>query len=139
MGGAICTKFLIIRSYICRVYVKKMLKICTKFLMIRSYICRVYVKKMLKICTKFLIIRSYICRVYVKKMLKYVPIIGWAWGFSDVAFLERNWEKVNILIYEVLAGVPSVAQGSHNYSRRFPALGPKLRFYLFLSLKVDPL
>ncbi|XP_023322633.1 1-acyl-sn-glycerol-3-phosphate acyltransferase delta isoform X2 [Eurytemora carolleeae] len=32
-------------------------------------------------------------RVYVKKMLKYVPIIGWAWGFSDVAFLERNWEK----------------------------------------------
>ena len=80
------------------------------------------------ICTKFLIIRSYICRVYVKKMLKYVPIIGWAWGFSDVAFLERNWEKVNILIYEVLAGVPSVAQGSHNYSRRFPALGPKLRF-----------
>lgn len=34
------------------------------------------------------------CRVYVKKMLKYVPLIGWAWNFSDVVFLERNWEKV---------------------------------------------
>jgi len=32
-------------------------------------------------------------RVFVKKMLKYVPIVGWAWNFSDVAFLERNWEK----------------------------------------------
>ena len=34
------------------------------------------------------------CRVYVKKMLKYVPVVGWAWGFSDTVFLERNWEKV---------------------------------------------
>jgi len=33
------------------------------------------------------------CRVYVKKMLKYVPVVGWAWGFSDTVFLERNWEK----------------------------------------------
>ena len=32
-------------------------------------------------------------RVFVKKMLKYVPIVGWAWNFSDVAYLERNWEK----------------------------------------------
>jgi len=33
------------------------------------------------------------CRVYVKKMLKYVPILGWAWTFSDTVFLERNWDK----------------------------------------------
>ncbi len=32
-------------------------------------------------------------RVFVKKMLKYVPIVGWAWNFSDVAYLERNWDK----------------------------------------------
>jgi len=32
-------------------------------------------------------------RVFVKKMLKYVPVVGWAWNFSDVAFLERNLEK----------------------------------------------
>ena len=32
-------------------------------------------------------------RVFVKKMLKYVPIVGWAWNFSDVAYLERDWVK----------------------------------------------
>jgi len=32
-------------------------------------------------------------RVFVKKMLKYVPIIGWAWNFSDIAYLERDWNK----------------------------------------------
>ena len=33
-------------------------------------------------------------RVFVKKMLKYVPVIGWAWNFSDVAYLERgDWQK----------------------------------------------
>ena len=26
-------------------------------------------------------------------MLKYVPIVGWAWNFSDIAYLDRNWEK----------------------------------------------
>lgn len=32
-------------------------------------------------------------RVFVKKIIKYVPIIGWAWSFSDVAYLARDWEK----------------------------------------------
>lgn len=32
-------------------------------------------------------------RVFVKQILKYVPIVGWAWNFSDVAYLARNWEK----------------------------------------------
>ena len=82
------------------------------------------------ISTKYLIVRSNTCRVYVKKMLKYVPIIGWAWGFSDVAFLERNWEKVNFLIYEVLAGVLGVAQGTHNFFRRLPAFYDFSYFYL---------
>jgi len=38
------------------------------------------------------------CRVYVKKMLKYVPILGWAWGLSDTIFLERNWEKDQVIL-----------------------------------------
>ncbi len=33
-------------------------------------------------------------RVFVKKMLTYVPVMGWAWNFSDVAYLTRgNWDK----------------------------------------------
>jgi len=31
------------------------------------------------------------CRVYVKKVIQYVPVIGWAWCFSDTLFLARNW------------------------------------------------
>ena len=34
---------------------------------------------------------------------------------------------------------PSVAQGTHSYYRRLQALGLKLRFQLFFSIKVDPL
>jgi len=26
-------------------------------------------------------------RVFVKKILQYVPVVGWAWNFSDIAFL----------------------------------------------------
>ena len=33
------------------------------------------------------------CRVYIKKMIRYVPIIGWAWGFSDTLFLARDWSR----------------------------------------------
>lgn len=32
-------------------------------------------------------------RVCVKQMLKYVPVVGWAWNFSDVIYLARNWDK----------------------------------------------
>ena len=37
----------------------------------------------------------------------------------------------------LLAWEPNVAQVSHGYSRRLPALGCKLRFYLFFLIKVD--
>ena len=30
------------------------------------------------------------CRVYIKKMIRYVPIIGWAWCFSDTLFLASS-------------------------------------------------
>ena len=33
------------------------------------------------------------CRVYIKKMIQYVPIIGWAWCFSDTLFLARDWAQ----------------------------------------------
>jgi len=33
------------------------------------------------------------CRVYIKKVIQYVPVIGWAWCFSDTLFLARNWAQ----------------------------------------------
>mgnify|MGYP003904378339 CR=1 FL=1 len=29
-------------------------------------------------------------RVFAKKMLRMVPVIGWAWNFSDVIYVERS-------------------------------------------------
>ena len=49
---------------------------------------------------------------------------------SDVA----RWSKFTLLAWEA-----SVSQGFHSHTRRFPALGLKLWFYLFFPLKVDPL
>ena len=33
------------------------------------------------------------CRVYIKKAIQYVPILGWAWCFSDTLFLARDWAQ----------------------------------------------
>ncbi|XP_041352089.1 1-acyl-sn-glycerol-3-phosphate acyltransferase gamma-like [Gigantopelta aegis] len=32
-------------------------------------------------------------KIYGKEMLKYVPLIGWAWYFTESIFLKRDWEK----------------------------------------------
>jgi len=42
------------------------------------------------------------CRVYIKKAIQYVPIIGWAWCFSDTLFLARDWSKDQSTLETVL-------------------------------------
>jgi len=42
------------------------------------------------------------CRVYVKKVIQYVPVIGWAWCFSDTLFLARDWSKDQAVLDERL-------------------------------------
>jgi len=44
-------------------------------------------------------------RVFVKKILQYVPVVGWAWNFSDVAFLERNWDKDQEIMTKSIEGL----------------------------------
>ena len=43
------------------------------------------------------------CRVYIKKMIQYVPIIGWAWCFSDTLFLARDWSQDQSTLDKCLA------------------------------------
>ena len=31
-------------------------------------------------------------KIYGKSSLKYVPLIGWAWMFTESIFLKREWE-----------------------------------------------
>lgn len=33
------------------------------------------------------------CKAYVKKSLQYMPVLGWAWKFSEFVILERSFEK----------------------------------------------
>lgn len=42
------------------------------------------------------------CRVYVKKAIQWVPVIGWAWNFSDTLFLARDWSRDQTIIDKVL-------------------------------------
>jgi len=32
-------------------------------------------------------------KLFIKKAVEWIPIIGWAWKFGEIGFLERNWEK----------------------------------------------
>ena len=45
------------------------------------------------------------CRVYVKKVIKYVPVIGWAWCFSDTLFLARDWGKDQVVLDDCLGAL----------------------------------
>jgi len=45
------------------------------------------------------------CRVYVKKVIQYVPVIGWAWCFSDTLFLARDWSKDQVVLDERLGAL----------------------------------
>jgi lysophosphatidic acid acyltransferase/lysophosphatidylinositol acyltransferase len=31
-------------------------------------------------------------------MLRYVPVVGWAWNFSDIVYLDRSWDKDRVVI-----------------------------------------
>ena len=42
------------------------------------------------------------CRVYIKKAIQFVPIIGWAWCFSDTLFLARDWSHDQGVLETVL-------------------------------------
>ncbi|KAF5273615.1 hypothetical protein FQR65_LT04614 [Abscondita terminalis] len=33
------------------------------------------------------------CKAYAKKVIKYMPVLGWAWKFSEFVFLERSFDK----------------------------------------------
>lgn len=42
------------------------------------------------------------CRPYIKKAIQYVPVIGWAWCFSDTLFLARDWSQDQSILKRVL-------------------------------------
>ena len=57
--------------------------------------------------------------------------MGW---LADVG--KRRICFIYVILY-ILAWEPSVAKGTHSYSRRLPALGRKLRFPLMFNIDED--
>ncbi|OWF45925.1 1-acyl-sn-glycerol-3-phosphate acyltransferase delta-like isoform X2 [Mizuhopecten yessoensis] len=41
-------------------------------------------------------------KVYGKNMLRYIPLIGWAWYFTECIFLMRNWAKDKKIIADTI-------------------------------------
>ena len=41
-------------------------------------------------------------KIYGKQVLKYVPLIGWAWYFTESIFLKREWEHDKRIIQKDL-------------------------------------
>ena len=41
----------------------------------------------------------------MKKAIKWVPLVGWAWQFAEIVFLERNWEKDRIPMEKQIANL----------------------------------
>ncbi|CAG7666138.1 unnamed protein product, partial [Allacma fusca] len=37
-------------------------------------------------------------KVYLKKILQYAPVLGWSWKMQESVFLERNWEKDQMIL-----------------------------------------
>jgi lysophosphatidic acid acyltransferase/lysophosphatidylinositol acyltransferase len=37
-------------------------------------------------------------KVMAKKALKFAPIVGWTWYFAEILFLDRDWNKDQIML-----------------------------------------
>ncbi|ELU10392.1 hypothetical protein CAPTEDRAFT_20972 [Capitella teleta] len=50
-------------------------------------------------------------KIYGKSSLKMVPLIGWAWTFTESIFLKRNWDKDKEIISRDLAYIRDYPDG----------------------------
>ena len=74
----------------------------------------------------------YLCKCYPQVTVIEKPVLK-----IYIVFIRQKVSQMSL--YNRLAWKPSVTRGNHRYSRSLPALGRKLRFGLFFSIKVDPL
>jgi 1-acyl-sn-glycerol-3-phosphate acyltransferase len=44
-------------------------------------------------------------KVVLKDSLKYIPVLGWAWSFSEFIFVKRVWEKDHKTLVEDLKAI----------------------------------
>ena len=85
------------------------------------------------ICVKFWqLFLHYLCKLYPQVTVIEKPVLK-----IYIVFIRQKVSQMSL--YNRLAWKPSVTRGNHRYSRSLPALGRKLRFGLFFSIKVDPL
>ncbi len=57
----------------------------------------------------------------LKDALKYIPVLGWAWSFSEFIFVKRVWEKDHKTLVEDFKAI---------------LMYPKDLFYAVINLKL---
>ncbi|KAK7107388.1 1-acyl-sn-glycerol-3-phosphate acyltransferase delta-like [Littorina saxatilis] len=50
-------------------------------------------------------------KIFGKEMLRYVPLIGWAWYFTESIFLKRQWEHDRKIIKHDVARIVNYPEG----------------------------
>lgn len=38
------------------------------------------------------------CKAFAKKVIQYIPVVGWSWKFAEYIFLERSFDKDQVMI-----------------------------------------
>ncbi|BFZ10262.1 hypothetical protein BsWGS_13301 [Bradybaena similaris] len=59
-------------------------------------------------------------KIYGKQILKYVPLIGWAWYFTESIFLKREWEHDEKIIQKDLQQATDYPEGYYVTLLLFP-------------------
>ncbi|GFO33373.1 1-acyl-sn-glycerol-3-phosphate acyltransferase 3 [Plakobranchus ocellatus] len=59
-------------------------------------------------------------KIYGKQVLKYVPLIGWAWYFTESIFLKRQWEHDKRIIQKDLQQACDYPEGYYVTLLLFP-------------------
>ncbi|XP_059166406.1 1-acyl-sn-glycerol-3-phosphate acyltransferase delta-like [Physella acuta] len=59
-------------------------------------------------------------KIYGKQFLKYVPLIGWAWYFTESIFLKRQWEHDKKIIQKDLLQATDYPEGYYVTLLLFP-------------------
>jgi lysophosphatidic acid acyltransferase/lysophosphatidylinositol acyltransferase len=59
-------------------------------------------------------------KIYGKQLLKYVPLIGWAWYFTESIFLKREWEHDQKIIQHDLLQATDYPEGYYVTLLLFP-------------------
>lgn len=86
------------------------------------------------LCDHFRTMRG--IQAFIKDMLKFVPVVGWAWYFQDLIFLQRSFEKDQKTIQRALSNTFDDEQSISVSLKCFPLF--RFSTYIYFSFYYSP-